>query len=88
MLGNIIWISHDQSHGIISVNENGRNSRYYLRLSRVVSAPDILKAGQYVRFPSSVPPQKPGLLPMAIGVEISDTPFMDGVSALSTGVQQ
>jgi hypothetical protein len=76
MIGNIIWYSTERSQGIISVTENGIVQKYFLLSSRVSRAPVIIKVGYYARFVAFAPPPKPGLLPVALAIEISETPFV------------
>ena len=88
MQGTIVWYSPSKTQGIISVTENGIVQKYFLLLSRIQRSPEIIRAGQFARFLAVAPPPKPGLLPVALAVEISDMPFVDaGVSALAGGVQ-
>jgi hypothetical protein len=87
MQGTIVWWSAAKSHGVVSVTENGQNQRYFLLLSRIVSAPEQIRAGQHVKFVSAVPANRPDLLPVASGVTISETSFVDaGVNALASKV--
>lgn len=87
MQGMIVWWSVAKSHGVVSVTENGENQRYFLLLSRIVSAPERIRAGQHVKFVSSVSAKRPDLLPVASGVTISEAPFVDdGVDALASKV--
>jgi hypothetical protein len=87
MLGTIVWYSPGKSQGIISVTENGIVQKYFLLLSRVARSPEIIKTGQFARFSVAAPPPRPGLLPIAVGVEISTDPFVDaGAEALKAGV--
>jgi hypothetical protein len=86
MQGLIVWWSVAKSHGVVSVTENGQNQRYFLLLSRIVSAPEQIRAGQYVKFVSAVPPRRPDLLPLASGVTISESPFVDsGADSIRAG---
>lgn len=85
MQGTIVWWSVAKSHGVVSVTENGQNQRYFLLLSRIVSAPEQIRAGQYVKFVTAVTAKRPDLLPVASGVTISEAPFVDaGVDALAS----
>lgn len=84
--GIVLWWSHLKNQGIASVTENGQNRRYFLLLSRITSAPDEILPGYYVKFDSSLIPRRPGLLPVAVNVTISKTPFVDaGADALAGG---
>src|SRR2546427_3517773 len=47
--GTIVWWSVAKFHGVVSVTEYGQNQRYFLLLSRIVSAPEQIRAGQYVK---------------------------------------
>ena len=88
MLGTIVWYSAEKSHGIISVTENGIVQKYFLLQTRIARSPEIIKAGQFVKFLAVQPPPKAGLLPMALAVEVSDTPFVDaGAAALAGSVK-
>jgi hypothetical protein len=84
MQGTIIWYSAEKTQGIISVTENGIVQKYFLLLTRIARSPEVIRAGQFVRFVVATPPPKPGLLPVAQAVEVSDTPFIDaGADALA-----
>ena len=87
MQGTIVWYSPKQTQGIISVTENGIVQKFFLLQSRIARSPEVIKAGQFARFMAVAPPPKSGLLPVALAVEVSDTPFIDaGVDALAGGV--
>jgi len=84
MLGTITWWSAVKCHGIITVTKNGIVQKYFLLHNRIARSPEVIKAGQFARFIAVAPPPKPGLLPVALAVEISDMPFVDaGVDALA-----
>ena len=86
MQGEIIWYNPVKKTGIIAVIEqDGMMQKYFLLYSRVIRCPEVIKPGQYVKFVATAPPPKPGLLPVALAVEISDMPFVDaGVDALAS----
>lgn len=75
LLGKLLWWSHTKNHGIVSVEMNGKNVRYFLHLTKVVSGPDVLKSGQFVQFTPSENPAKPGMLPQALNATVSIEPF-------------
>ena len=75
MYGKLLWWSHTKNHGIVSVEVDGKNSRYFLHLCRIVSGPDVLKSGQFVQFTPSQNPPKPGMLPQALNATVSIEPF-------------
>lgn len=78
MHGNIAYLNPDKGQGVVTVEEaDGMMQRYFLLYSHIARAPKVIKVGQYVRFALVSPPPKPGLLPMAVGVEVSDAPFPD-----------
>ena len=84
MLGRIIWWSEKNSQGICGVTEpNGDVRRYFILQSRIIIAPREIKAGDCVRFTGFLEPRKPDLLPLATGVSISETPFVDADAALA-----
>jgi hypothetical protein len=74
MYGKLIWWSHTKNHGIVSVEIDGNNRRYFLHLCRVVSGPDVLKSGQFVQFTPSEN-SRPGMLPQALNATVSIEPF-------------
>lgn len=83
MQGTIIWYNAAKTQGIIAVTENGIVQKFFLLQSRIARSPEVIRAGQFARFVGIAPPPKPGLLPVALGVEISETPFVDsGIDAL------
>lgn len=89
MEGQIIWYNTAKSQGVIAVTENGITQRYFLLHSKIARSPEIIKAGQFARFVAAAPPPKPGLLPVALAVEISETPFVNaGIGALAGGEQK
>lgn len=75
MYGKLLWWSHTKNHGIVSVEVDGKNRRYFLHLCRIVSGPDVLKSGQFVKFTPSENPPKPGMLPQALNATVSIEPF-------------
>jgi hypothetical protein len=82
--GTIAWWSHKNGQGVASVTENGVNTRYFILLSRVLSAPDEIRPGYYVQFTQFLSQKRPDLLPLAVGVKVSRTPFVDaGANALA-----
>ena len=85
MQGTIIWYNTAKTQGVIAVLENGMIQKYFLLQSRIARSPEVIRAGQFARFVAVASPPKPGLLPVALAVEISGTPFIDaGVNALAT----
>jgi hypothetical protein len=85
--GKIAWWSNKNAQGVASITENGVNTRYFILLSRVLSAPDDIRPGDYVQFLEFLNPKRPDLLPLAVSVSISRTPFVDaGADALKAGV--
>ncbi len=87
--GKIAWWSTKNAQGVASITENGINKRYFILLSRVLSAPDDIRPGDYVQFTGFLSQKRPDLLPLAVGVVISRTPFVEaGVNALAGEVRQ
>jgi cold shock CspA family protein len=87
MEGVVIWWSPSKSHGVISATEDGKNQRYFLLMSRIKSAPKVIKAGQFVKFTSSGQVPRQDLLPLASNVIISDERFVDtGLDTLKAGL--
>jgi hypothetical protein len=86
MQGRIIWWSSAKTKGILSAtDENGENRRYFILLSRILSAPEVIEAGDHAKFTHYLSPKRPDLLPVAVNVVISKTPFVDaGLSAFAT----
>jgi len=85
-IGTIIWYSPEKRHGIIEAKDGGIVQKYFLLKSQIAQSPEIIKVGQYARFYKFTPPKKPGLLPLALTVEVSDTPFVDaGANTLKAG---
>jgi len=78
MEGRIIWWSPSKFHGVISATQDGKNQRFFLLMSRITSAPEIIRAGQFVKFTSSGQAPRLDLLPLAMNVVISDQPFETG----------
>jgi len=87
--GKIAWWSNKNAQGVASITENGINARYFILLSRVLSAPDDIRPGDYVQFTEFLSQKRPDLLPLAVGVSISRKPFIDaGANALAGEVRQ
>jgi hypothetical protein len=87
MEGTIIWYSPERKQGIIVVTANGLMQKYFLLKSRIARSPEVVKTGQFARFVAVAPPPRPGLLPIALAVEISDAPFVDaGANALASSM--
>lgn len=89
MQGRIIWWSPAKTQGILSATEkNGENRRYFILLSRIISAPEQIEAGDYAKFTDFLKPKRPDLLPIAVNVTISKSPFVDAKDdALTGGLQ-
>jgi hypothetical protein len=73
VLGKLIWWSVPRHHGI-AVELNGTR-RFFLHLCHIMSGPEKLEPGQYVRFRVADKPVKPGMLPNAIDATVSVQPF-------------
>jgi hypothetical protein len=80
MLGTIVWYNTKKNQGIISVTQDGIVQKYFLLKSRIARSPEVVKTGQFVKFLAVAPPPKPGLLPVALAVEVSNAPFVDAGS--------
>jgi cold shock CspA family protein len=81
MQGTIIWWSRAREHGIVSVNQDGKNQRFFLHLSRIASGPDVIKAGQVVQFTPSANLPKDGFLPQALNATVSNVELTAPVQA-------
>lgn len=77
MNGKIVWYNSTKAQGVIEVRESGTIQKYFLLQSRIARQPELIKAGQFVKFDKADPPPKPGLLPMARAVEISEASSVD-----------
>jgi len=75
MIGTLVWWSPAKGRGIISVTDQGIVQKYFLLGSRIHRSPEFITIGQYVKFEGSVPPPRPGLLPVVLAAEVSNTPF-------------
>lgn len=73
--GKIVWSAKGRS--IVSVTKNGIVQKYFLTDSRIYRSPEIITVGQHVKFEGSVPPPRPGLLPVILSAEVSNTPFTE-----------
>ena len=81
MEGKVAWWSNKNSQGVASIN----GERFFLLQSRILSGPDDIRPGDYVKFESFLQPKGAGLLPLAIGVVISRTQFVEaGANALAS----
>jgi hypothetical protein len=76
MLGTIIYVNPPKGHGLVAVTADGIITRYFLPFARIARSPEVLKVGMFVKFEIVAPPPKPGMLPIALGVEVSDVPFI------------
>jgi hypothetical protein len=88
MVGTVIWYNTARKQGLIAVTENGIVQKYFLLESRIARCPEIIRPGQYVKFEAFAPPPRPGLLPYAMAVEISNEPFIDSGLAALAGAPQ
>ena len=76
MNGIVQWYNPRTEKGIVLVTEDGMVSKYFLLYSKIIRSPEVIEAGQFVKFAAVAPPHKIGLLPVMVGVEISRTPFV------------
>jgi hypothetical protein len=86
MQGVVVWYDPERTQGIIQVIEEGIVQRFYLLRSKVSRGPVEIKAGQVATFPFAMPPRRPGLLPVAMCVEIEPN-ISSGLEALSKPLQ-
>jgi len=77
MQGTVAWWNVVKRCGIAEVwdESTGIVQKYFLLFSRIASSPKEIKPGQFCKFEKFSMPMKAGLLPMALGVDISDKPF-------------
>ena len=68
--GRILWFSKE--NGVISADINGTNKRFFVHISKIVSGPEVIKAGYLVKFIPSPNPVKIGMLPNALNVTVSE----------------
>jgi hypothetical protein len=83
MKGVVKWYSAERTQGVIEVIEGGIVSRYFLLQSKISRSPVVIESGQVAHFPFSLPPLRPGLLPVAMCVEIEPTDISTGLEALT-----
>jgi hypothetical protein len=83
MEGVVVWYDAERTQGVIQVVEDGIVQRFYLLRSKISKSPVEIKAGQVANFPFAMPPRRPGLLPVAMCVEIESTSIASGLEALS-----
>ena len=79
--GTIVWWNQTQGQGTAAVE----STRYFILASRIISAPDEIRAGDHVEFKDFLKPKRPDLLPVAVGIVVSrkvDT----GADALKAGL--
>lgn len=79
--GPIVWWNQAKGQGTAAVG----NIRYFILASRIISAPDDIRAGDYVEFKDFLKPKRPDLLPVAIGVVVFRK-VDAGADALRAGV--
>ena len=85
MVGEIVWWSDEKTQGLITVtNERGEVEKFFLLSSQIVHRPEKIKAGYYAKFRDALKARRPDLLPLAVGVVVSETPFDNpGLGALA-----
>jgi hypothetical protein len=87
MQGVVVWYDAERTQGIIQVIEEGIVQRFYLLRSKISRGPVDIKPGQVAHFPFAMPPRRPGLLPVAMCVEIEPTNITSGLEALAKGLE-
>jgi len=65
--GTLIWWSPATGQGTAVVE----NIHYFILASRIISAPDEIRVGDYVEFKDYLKPRRENLLPLAVGIVIS-----------------
>jgi hypothetical protein len=83
MEGRIIWWNSPRTCGLVSVTENDETRNYWLLLSRIKIAPAVIEPGDIAVFTDTLPPLRPNLLPLAVGVVVKKN-VDAGVAALAT----
>lgn len=83
MIGQIVWWSDARTQGLVTVtNERGEVEKFFLLASQIVQRPETIRAGYYAKFRDALRARRSDLLPLAVGVVVSETPFEN-----ATGVQ-
>jgi hypothetical protein len=85
MEGRIVWWNAKRTCGLVSVSENGESRNYWLLLSRIRTAPEKIESGDIAIFTDSLPPLRPDLLPIAVGVVVQKQKIDAGADALRAG---
>jgi hypothetical protein len=88
MIGTIVWWSDQKTQGLITVtNERGEVQKFFLLSSQIVQRPERITAGYYAKFRDAIRARRPDLLPLAVGVVVSETLTDAGVDALAQAVK-
>lgn len=72
--GKVEWYSEKRGFGILSAPaSDGALDKVYFHITKVVKSPERIEQGQRAEFEiSSIPPRRPGDLPMAVNVKITE----------------
>jgi hypothetical protein len=83
MKGVVQWYDAEATRGVIQVEQDGIIQRFLLLRSKISRSPVEIKAGQVASFPYAMPPRRPGLLPVAMCIDIEPTNIAVGIEALA-----
>jgi cold shock CspA family protein len=73
--GKVEWYSATRGFGILSaVAADGALDKFYVHVTKIVKSPETIQQGQLAEFEiNPIPPRRPGDLPMAVNVKITET---------------
>jgi len=73
-IGKIEWYTETRGFGIVSsLASDGVLDKFYVHITKIVKSPEKIKQGQRVEFEVNPIPPRPGHLPAAVNVTITET---------------
>jgi cold shock CspA family protein len=72
-LGRVEWYSEKRGFGILSSRaKDGALDKFYVHVTKIIKSPEKIEFGQSAEFEVGASPRRPGDLPMAVNVTITE----------------
>jgi cold shock CspA family protein len=72
-VGRVEWYSEKRGFGILSSRANdGALDKFYVHVTKIIKSPEKIEFGQCAEFEVGASPRRPGDLPMAVNVTITE----------------
>jgi cold shock CspA family protein len=72
-VGRVEWYSENRGFGILSSPAaDGALDKFYVHVTKIIKSPDKIEFGQRAEFEIGASPRRPGDLPMAVNVTITE----------------